>query len=105
MLLCVAIVISVSPNWVKVTPSRFSSSTVRLLAMALAKAVTVAVSSQEFIVQSPLRHSMQECQIVHLHQAASKHVHDPVYETIHHAGTYPIHDHRTSDGEHLRANT
>ena len=48
MLLWVAMVSRVSPSWVRITPRRFSSSSVRLQAMALARAVTDAVSSQGF---------------------------------------------------------
>ena len=53
MLFCVAIVSSVSPNWVSTTPSRLISSVVRLQAIAFASAVMDAVSSQEFIALSP----------------------------------------------------
>ena len=48
MLLWVAMVRRVSPNWVRVTPNRVSSSSVNLQASALAKAVMEAVNSQEF---------------------------------------------------------
>ena len=48
MLLCVAMVRRVSPNCVRVTPNRVSSSSVSLQASAFAKAVMEAVNSQEF---------------------------------------------------------
>ena len=48
-----AMVRMVSPSWVRITPSRFSSSTLRPQAMVLAKAVTAAVSSQAFIISPP----------------------------------------------------
>ena len=53
MLRCVAMVIKVSPSCVKVTPSKFSSSSVSLQASALATAVMEAVNSQEFKIESP----------------------------------------------------
>ena len=52
MLLWVPMVSKVSANWVKMTPIIVISSAVFPQAMALAKAVMAAVSSQEFI-QSP----------------------------------------------------
>ena len=54
MLLCVAIVISVSPSCVSVTPNRVSSSSLSRQASALAMAVTEVVNSQEFTSTSPL---------------------------------------------------
>ena len=48
MLLCVAMVRSVSPSWVKTVPSKVSSFSVSLQARALARAVMDAVNSQEF---------------------------------------------------------
>ena len=42
MLLCVAMVVSVSPSWVRVTPNRFSSSLVSDFASTLAAAVMAA---------------------------------------------------------------
>ena len=52
-------VIRVSPNCVNVTPTRFSSSSVIWLAMALARAVMDAVNSQGFTWASPPHHSMR----------------------------------------------
>ena len=53
MLLCVAMVSSVSASSVKITLSRFNSSSVRLQASALAMAVMEAVNSHEFTRDSP----------------------------------------------------
>lgn len=59
MLLWVAMVSSVSPSCVKVTPSRFSSSSDSLQASALAAAVIEAVNSHAFTPGPPLPHSMR----------------------------------------------
>lgn len=53
MPLCAAMVNSVSASCVKVTPSRFNSSSVSLQASALAMAVMEAVHSHEFTRNSP----------------------------------------------------
>ena len=58
MLLCVAMEIRVSPNCVSAAPNKFSSSTVNLQAMVLARAVIIAVNSQEFIITSPQHYLM-----------------------------------------------
>ena len=53
MLLCVAMVISVSPSCVKNTPKRLISYTVLLQAIPFANAVIAAVNSQEFMDDHP----------------------------------------------------
>lgn len=54
MLLCVAIVVIVSPSCERTAPKRLSSLTVSLHANALASAVMDAVNSHGFIEISPL---------------------------------------------------
>ena len=50
-LLCVAMVVSVSPSCVSTAPNMVSSLTVRLLASVLASAVIAAVNSHGFILR------------------------------------------------------
>lgn len=67
MLLCAAIVNSVSASCVRTVPSRFSSSSVSLQAIALAAAVMEAVNSHAFKGSSPLsRYNMTESGFVFL---------------------------------------
>ena len=67
MLLCAAIVNSVSASCVRTVPSRFSSSSVSLQAIALAATVMEAVNSHGFKESSPLsRYYMTESGIVFL---------------------------------------
>ena len=67
MLLCAAIVNSVSASCVRTVPSRFSSSSVSLQAIALAAAVMEAVNSHGFKESSPLsRYYMTESGLVSL---------------------------------------
>ena len=67
MLLCAAIVNSVSASCVRTVPSRFSSSSVSLQAIALAATVMEAVNSHGFKESSPLsRYYMTESGLVSL---------------------------------------
>ena len=52
-LLCTAIVVSVSPSWVKTAPGTPNSSSVNLQARAFAAAVMPAVNSHAFISPPP----------------------------------------------------